>query len=254
MTGFRVSRSRIRILCRRSCRAKDLGRVATLDISGLNWLGALNHFESAQLPERNQKCSSNGKTFSINLQFFSIPDWVSIPLISFNDKKKHLLVLKMSWMFSCLFGEDLAALEAAKEVAEQTQHAALAAAIDRELLAKWLKGTGWPNDLGRATQMIQCVYSTTITSNKVWNCCVFPVNVYWTLLNYIYIVFYFTILMMMYFQLLQSFMVKEDWNLRTLALAIQLDSKGNVTWPSRLVVFFGELPLFHIGDSCVFNI
>lgn len=46
---------------------------------------------------------------------------------------------------------------------------------------------------------------------------------------YIYIVFYFTILMMMYFQLLQSFMVKEDWNLRTLALAIQLDSKGNVT-------------------------
>ena len=40
-----------------------------------------------------------------------------------------------------LFGEDLAALEAAKEVAEQTQHAALAAAIDRELLAKWLKGT-----------------------------------------------------------------------------------------------------------------
>lgn len=75
---------------------------------------------------------------------------------------------------------------------------------------------------------------------------------YWTI--YIYIVFYFTILMMMYFQLLQSFMVKEDWNLRTLALAIQLDSKGNVTWPSRLVVFFGELPLFHIGDSCVFNI
>ena len=103
---------------------------------------------------------------------------------------KHPLVIKMSWMFPCLFGEELAALEAAKEVAEQTQHAALAAAIDRELLAKWLKGTGWPSDLGRATQMIQRVYSTTITSNKV-RCEKMLCISYECLLN---IILYFTLL------------------------------------------------------------
>lgn len=36
--------------------------------------------------------------------------------------------------------EDLTALETAKEVAEQTQQFALAEAIDRELVAKWLEG------------------------------------------------------------------------------------------------------------------
>lgn len=36
--------------------------------------------------------------------------------------------------------EDLTALETAKEVAEQTQQFALAAAIDRELVTKWLEG------------------------------------------------------------------------------------------------------------------
>ena len=36
--------------------------------------------------------------------------------------------------------EDLAALETAKEVAERTQQFALAEAIDRELVAKWLEG------------------------------------------------------------------------------------------------------------------
>lgn len=36
--------------------------------------------------------------------------------------------------------QDIAALQTAKQVAEQTQHAALADAIDRQLLARWLAG------------------------------------------------------------------------------------------------------------------